>query len=494
MAYYSQPGFTPPPAPQPLPRYPVGKRELVTGLFLLIFGLLMTNSILYGGFNLGFSVSGIGILVTVCLYLYACEKRMNGYVTGLFSLSLAILAGFSRSDDGFVKFVMICFLFVGICLFVVLTAGQNRRDPKGFSSLADAFRGFFMLGFGGFGSSFRGLGHCLKNSSSAGKKSLSVLLGLAFAVPLLLILIPLLMRADAAFEGIIDKLPDIRLDEILSTLILGGIMSCLLFSWAVSHIYAPAKESKKASGKGLSSLTVNTVLIAVALVYCVYLVSQLAYFSGGFLGLLPEGYSTAEYARRGFFEMAWLCAINLTVMVLAAGLVKKAPGAPLSTRLLCLAVGLVTLFLVVTASAKMGFYIRSYGLTRLRVLTEVIMVFLGLTTAIISVWLFAPKLAYMKAILLTGLAIGALVIWADVDTVVARYNVGAYRNGQLESVDAYYLSDLGDGAVPYLAQLMEDSDPALARLSAALLDTGRVSDTDIRGWNWCDHVAQEYYK
>ena len=142
----------------------------------------------------------------------------------------------------------------------------------------------------------------------------------------------------------------------------------------------------------------------------------------------------------------------------------------------------------------MGFYIRSYGLTRLRVLTEVIMIFFGLTTAIVLLWLFVPKIAYMKAILLTGLAIGALVIWADVDTVVARYNVNAYRNGQLESVDAYYLSNLGDGAIPYLAQLTQDSDPELARVAAELLETGRIPDTDIRSWNWCDHAAEEYYK
>lgn len=494
MAYYTQPESTPPSAPTASSLYPMGKRDLVAGLFLLIFGLFITNSILYGGFNLGFSVFGIGILVTVCIYLYASGKRMNGYSGGLFALSLVILAGFSRSDDGFVKFVMICFLFVSICLFAILTAGQNRRDPKGFSSLADAFRSFFALGFGKLGSSIGGLSRCLKNSSRSGKKTLSVLLGLAFTVPLLLILIPLLMRADAAFEGMIDKLPDIKLGELITTLIFGGHLACLLFSWTVSHIHAPTQDAKKGSGKGLSALTINTVLIAVSVVYCVYLISQLAYFSGGFSGLLPEGYSTAEYARRGFFEMAWLCAINLTVMVLAVGLVKKETQAPVFTRLLCLLIGLVTLFLVVTASAKMGFYIRSYGLTRLRVLTEVIMIFFGLTTAIVLLWLFVPKIAYMKAILLTGLAIGAIVIWADVDTVVARYNVNAYRNGQLESVDAYYLSNLGDGAIPYLAQLTQDSDPELARVAAELLDTGRVPDTDIRSWNWCDHAAEEYYK
>ena len=100
-------------------------------------------------------------------------------------------------------------------------------------------------------------------------------------------------------------------------------------------------------------MTVNTVLIAVSVVYVVYLISQLAYFSGGFSGILPEGYTFAEYARRGFFEMAWICAINLLIMCLAVGLCsKKADRTPIVSRLLCLFIGLVTLFLVVAASAK----------------------------------------------------------------------------------------------------------------------------------------------
>ena len=75
------------------------------------------------------------------------------------------------------------------------------------------------------------------------------------------------------------------------------------------------------------------------------------------------------------------------------------------------------------------------GLTRLRLLTEVIMVFLAITTVLVAVWLFVPKMPYMKVVLLTALIIGAVVLWADVDTVVARYNVQAYQTKKLETVD-----------------------------------------------------------
>ena len=201
----------------------------------------------------------------------------------------------------------------------------------------------------------------------------------------------------------------------------------------------------------------------------------------------------AGYARRGFFEMAWLCAIDLGMIALAVGVVTKQEGkAPLATRLLCLFIGMVTVFLVVTASAKMGMYIGSYGLTRLRVLTEVIMVFLGVATALVCVWLFVPTLPYMKAILLIALTMGAVTIWADVDTVVAGYNVRAYQNGTLDSVDVYYLGTLGDGAMPYIAELAQDSDSKVAASAQKILDDNRESWTDFRDWNYVNWYGDQW--
>ena len=176
----------------------------------------------------------------------------------------------------------------------------------------------------------------------------------------------------------------------------------------------------------------NTVLIAACFVYGVYLVSQLAYLSGGFAGILPEGYTMAEYARRGFFEMAWLCAINLGVIALSVGLIQKESKTPLPTRLL---------------------------------------------------WLFLPKIPYMKAVLLLAMAIGAAVFWVDVDTQVAKYNVRAYQDGRLETVDVSHLNDLGPGALPYLLELTEDSDPEIAEMARDSLIGISYEVTDFRDWN-----------
>ena len=475
---------------------PTGGRELTFGFFILVIGTLLANSIFTGGYNLGYAIFAGAGLLCAAVYLLAAGARPSFYAVLLLVLDLAIIGSFARSSDNFVKFVMLLFLLISTNLGLCLMAGQNRRSPGGLSSLLDVPRTVFRLSTGKLPAAVAGLFETSRKGSSAIRKVGGALLGVAIALPLLCILIPLLMRADAAFEGLLDKLPSIEAGEVLITMLLGVPFAFWLYLRGVGLRHSAKPEVReKRPFKGVGSLTVNTVLIAVSVVYVVYLVSQLAYFSGGFAGILPEEYTFAQYARRGFFEMAWICAINLLVMCLAVGLCRrKNSRAPIATRLLCLFIGLVTLFLVVSASAKMYMYIEAYGLTRLRVLTEVIILFMALTTLTVSLWLFLPKLPYMKLVLVLALLIGAAVVWADVDTVVARYNVDAYQSGRLETVDMDYMWELGYGAVPHIARLTDDPNPEISEPAKDLLEhhygTGEIED--FRFWNYAKAVAEPY--
>ena len=119
---------------------------------------------------------------------------------------------------------------------------------------------------------------------------------------------------------------------------------------------------------------------------------------------------------------------------------------------------------------------------------------MGLATIVLCLWLFLPKIPYMKVILVSALVIGAVVGWADVDTVVARYNVTAYREGRLETVDVMYLDELGNGAAPYIASLAGDADMTVAEQAKELLGrTYHDTPADFRSWNYVNHAAKKYY-
>ena len=185
--------------------------------------------------------------------------------------------------------------------------------------------------------------------------------------------------------------------------------------------------------------------------------------------------------------MSCLCAMNLGLIALAVGLVEKDIGISKLTRCICLFIGLISIFLVATASAKMLMYIGSYGLTRARVTTEVFMLWLAVTTVLVCVWLFRQKLPYMKISMVLALSLCAALFWADVDARVAQYNVRAYQSGKLETVDVGYLDSLSSGAVPYLHELTTDADrevAARARLALeALAQYNRAEDYDLLDWN-----------
>ena len=141
----------------------------------------------------------------------------------------------------------------------------------------------------------------------------------------------------------------------------------------------------------------------------------------------------------------------------------------------------------------MVLYIRCFGLTRARVLTMAAILFLGVTTVLVSVWLFVPRLPYMKAVVLIGLAIGAILIWTDVDTQVAKYNVHAYQSGALQTIDMDHLQGLGAGAMEYVAQLTDDADPDVAAEARDILFTKYVYQAeDFRGYTYVSQKARQF--
>ncbi len=458
---------------------PTEKRELKLGLGMALIGLFLGNTVIYGGWNLGYAIGQVVATVALWWYLRSLGHRGSWYTNALLGLSLVIAAGFGWSADGAVKLMMVPFLLAAINMAFCQMTGKSRYGAGSARSLLDGWRTYWSFGFGKIGQALRGMGVYLRSQNSWAQNGGAVLVGIGIAVPLLLVVVPLLMSADAAFAGLMDLIPELDV-EFLTSLMFGVGAALFLYSRAVSLGRGEEEACTRRPPFTIHVWTVNTALGAVCMVYLAYLFSQLAYFVGGFAGILPEGYTAAEYARRGFFEMTCLSAINLGLM--AFGNAGGRAGA--GTRMLCLFLALVSEFLVAASVAKMLLYIDSYGLTRLRVLTMVVMAFLGVTTALVGVWLFAPKVQYMKTVMVLGLAIGAGLLWVDVDAQVANYNVDAYLDGRLSQVDLDYLEELGPGAVEALIRL-DDAPTYHADVEKSIRSIICWYDVeDWRGMNW----------
>lgn len=131
---------------------------------------------------------------------------------------------------------------------------------------------------------------------------------------------------------------------------------------------------------------VAAALAGTCLLYLLFFAVQAGYLFGAFTGRLPAGFTAANYARQGFFELCQVCALNFALLAGAAKL-SRSPlrTRPLLRRLAALLCAETFLFGLV-AAAKLGIYIRRFGLTERRLFSAwaILMLLLAAVLALAS--------------------------------------------------------------------------------------------------------------
>ena len=437
-------------------------RDIRLAVVLLAFCALLWDCLLWAeGLGLGEAVALTGVLAAAVLWLRGAERRRSGYGT-LCCLLLglgAVSPAFSGDDS--MKHLTLQALILLFLVYIVERRGL--RTGTGLRArVLDLLSAAFSIALGRLPESwaalFRGDGNDVRR-----KRFNGMLLGLLCAVPVLIVLVPLLASADAAFDGLMRRLDTEVLLRAGIALSFGFVTALLVFTLLFTSDRGTARQGWKPFS-GLEPSLIAAFLAAVSTASVLYLAAQFAYFTDAFRGLLPKDFTVAEYARRGFFEMCGIVSINLGLIVAAIKLCRKPAGKlPGGVKALALFLCLFSLILVATALSKMVLYMNTLGLTRKRVLTSVFMVYLALILSAVSLRLFGKRIPVPQFALVLGAAILITLSLVNVDGIVARYNVDAWRGGRLDSLDVQTVCELGDGAVPTLAELLDDKDPEIAK-------------------------------
>jgi hypothetical protein len=220
--------------------------------------------------------------------------------------------------------------------------------------------------------------------------------------------------------------------------------------------------------KGVSSLrllpeaTVYTLLGLVCVLYVVFVVSQLPYFFSAFIGERPEGWLIySEYARKGFFELCKIAAINLSLLAVANLFSKKQRRGSLVLKIFNVVLALLTLLLISTAFSKMALYIGAYGLSVRRLLPSVFLVFLAIICGGV-IAMQKRQFSILRLAAVTGAVMLCLLFLLNPNGFVARYNAERYLAGTLSSFDVEILSHGGPAGVePALQVYNRSNDPLL---------------------------------
>lgn len=296
-----------------------------------------------------------------------------------------------------------------------------------------------------------------KDKAQKDGKAKYVLLGLLIAAPLLVVILGLLLSADAVFSDLFGRMLG---DFELGTLLLVSLMALAVYLFSYSFVSGlityrmPQKPVKEKRGEPVAAITFTSLIAVIYLIFCII---QVVYL---FLGKmqLPEGLTWAAYARQGFFQLLFVCLINLVMVLVCLALFKESR----ILKAILTAISLMTYILIASSAYRMLLYIQNYYMTFLRLLVLWALAVIGalLVGVIISIYrMDFPLFGYSTVVVTVCYLVFA---FAKPDYLVAKYDLAAAacENEALEGTDRYgtgfedywYLADLSADAAPLMTQ------------------------------------------
>ncbi|MFN7944668.1 MAG: DUF4173 domain-containing protein [Blastocatellia bacterium] len=331
-------------------------------------------------------------------------------------------------------------------------------------------------------------------------KTKAVLRGVLIALPLLFLFGSLLAMADAVFGQLVGRIFSFDSDRVTAHLACAGFLTWItagILRWLLMDQNPLPLSGRQRGFQGLGLIEIGTVLGSLNVLFLAFVLVQFRYLFGGRAHLADHaGLSYAEYARAGFFELVWVAALVLPLLLLAHWLLKKdQPRNELIFRSLAgVQIALVAVIMF-SAVQRMRLYQQAFGLTELRFYTTAFMGWLALVLGWFGVTVLRGR---RERFAFGAVAAGLLMIAAlhviNPDAVIARHNLKRAVEGK--GVDLNYLASLSADAAPAwregLASLSEtDQAVLIGRLQPRWLN----ASTDWRSWNWsrarARHLAVE---
>ena len=397
--------------------------------------------------------TALAVLATSSL-VWRTRREVSVEAAGWLLTALLFSAGLAWRDSGTLQALNVLATLgaLGMAAIAVsearagLFAAQLRDTVWAAAALArSVLFGFAPLAFGQlFGPALRGRG--------AGRVR-PTLRAMLIATTVIVVFGSLLRDADPIFASFV-ALPDLDLALVFSHIFVVGIYTWVVSGWTRGALVVHLGKTRAPSSLpvGFSLLDVTAALGTLVLLFATYVVAQLGWFFGGEQFLQARtGLTAAEYARRGFFEMVWVAALVIPLLVGTRAALK--PGRALERRHTALALPLIVLLgvMIVSAMTRMRLYVHLFGLTTDRVYP---MVFMG-WLMLVLVWLAFTVLRGRGATFVAGAVIsGALTLLAlnvmAPDAMVAQFNIerAAHRTGDKQAaLDLRYLARLSGDAV-----------------------------------------------
>ncbi len=308
-------------------------------------------------------------------------------------------------------------------------------------------------------------------------KYLYALIGLVVAIPLFIIVLLLLTSADIVFKNMADSiLSGFKFNNIMLTVWLVFFMFVAGYGILVSLCRHNIKEEvkDKRTGEPLLVIPVATVL---SLLYIVFSGVQILFLFMGNMEL-PAGYTYAEYAREGFFQLLVVGILNLVLVLV--GLCYFRPNKVLKVILTVMSA--CTFVMLASSAVRMIIYIQYYYLTFLRILVlwSLVVLFVIFTGVIIYIYKEDFPLFRYSMVVVTVLYLG--LSFSHPDYWIAKVNLAGTEENHSEFFkgNSYY-------DYQFLCKMSADAAPVM-------LEWAEKQGCDLKYYFYCNEedTYQDY--
>lgn len=512
-----------------LPKYRIKTNAF--DIFAMLLGFVLTflfiRSVLFAEASTWKTTAAyLGIFALATVYITIKQKKLNAQAIVIGALCVVLSMSFAlRSNPYEINFCVIITLIYLSGSYCIALTNSNRHSRGSYFFLLDVLKTevliplkYFFLPYAAMHNTrITGRQEKRNRNKKTDKKYIAVIIGIVCAFPVLLIVVPLLIKGDAAFEsmagtffekiiGFFKNLED-SFGRVISwfeanifILVPTVFVAPYIFSVMFSYRYGISNEENRDTSKKFAKLRFGSPALfsgflgVICLVYLIYILSQAAYFFSAFSGKLPDrtGITIAEYARRGFFELAGVAAVNLALIAVTV-LFSRRNGKKFSKviKVFDLFLCAFNILLSAVSMSKIVLYMNEMGLTHKRIYVFLIDIAMIIAFLCVAVRLFNEKFPYMKVMTGTLCIIITVLSLFGVNGIIVKYNTEKYLSGKIKSNSIYELLDnMGiDGCESYVkiseskTKLRESASEQICIYVGAFESEKNKEDEDI----WPDY-------
>ena len=286
----------------------------------------------------------------------------------------------------------------------------------------------------------------------------AIVKGVVMALPALVIFAVLFASADLVFKKYLNDAVSIHISPdvlfqaglviFVGAVMLGAYGFILKTRAHITHSQPPTTK--------IGATEIQVMLGLINGLFILFVLVQLRYLFGGEEIIRAQGFTYAEYARRGFFELMAVALIAFFIVWAAEQSIVRTNGRlPPSFSWLSLLLNVQVMVIMVSAFQRMNLYEQAYGFTTLRWFAHALII--GLSVLVL---MFINKIVrhqgeavFLRQALAVGILFLVTVNLANPDRFVAQQNWDRFQ--QTGKLDPMYVRRLSTDATPVALQALE---------------------------------------